>query len=65
MFQLAARCEICGKGRASGSNVSHSARHTKRIFAVNLQKATITVDGITRQVRACTRCLRTLNKVRS
>ncbi len=59
---MAARCEICGKGRASGSNVSHSNIHTKRIFAVNLQKATILVNGVPRHVRACTRCLRTLSK---
>ena len=60
--QLAARCQICGKGRATGMNVSHSNRRTKRIFAVNLQKATISTEAGPRQIRVCTRCLRTLSK---
>ena len=29
-------CAICGKGKASGNNVSHSNRKTKRTFEVNL-----------------------------
>lgn len=63
--QLAARCEICGRGRATGMNVSHSNRHTKRVFALNLQKTTINTEAGPRQIRICTRCLRTMSKVRS
>jgi large subunit ribosomal protein L28 len=44
-------------------NVSHSNRHTKRVFAVNLQKTTINTDVGPRQIRVCTRCLRTMSKV--
>ncbi|MBI2952820.1 MAG: 50S ribosomal protein L28 [Chloroflexi bacterium] len=56
------KCQICGKVPASGNNVSHSKRHTRRVWGVNVQQATIMVDGIARRVRACTRCLRTLQK---
>ena len=31
-------CNICGKGQASGNNVSHSNRKTRRTFKVNVQK---------------------------
>ena len=30
-------CQVTGKGPLVGSNVSHSNRHTKRRFEVNLQ----------------------------
>lgn len=56
------RCEICGKGASYGHNVSHSNRKTNRRWLPNVQKATVTLDGVTRSVQACTRCLRTLRK---
>jgi large subunit ribosomal protein L28 len=57
-----AKCEICGKSPQFGHNVSHSMRHTKRQFKVNVKKTTIFEKGKARKVRVCTRCLRTLNK---
>ena len=38
-------CEICGKGRTSGNNVSHSMRHTKRTFGANIQKVEVELNG--------------------
>ena len=55
-------CQICGKGVSFGHNVSHSKRRTNRRWLPNVQKAKITIDNRTRSVRACTRCLRTLQK---
>ncbi len=57
-----AKCEICGKTPQFGHNVSHSMRHTKRQFRVNVQKTTIVERGKARKVKVCTRCLRTLGK---
>jgi large subunit ribosomal protein L28 len=57
-----AKCEICGKAPQFGHNVSHSMRHTKRQFKVNIQKATVTRGGKVRKMKVCTRCLRTLSK---
>ena len=57
-----AKCEICGKTPQFGHNVSHSMRHTKRQFKVNVQKTTIIENGKARKVKVCTRCLRTLSK---
>ncbi|ABV34212.1 MULTISPECIES: 50S ribosomal protein L28 [Pseudothermotoga] len=56
---MAKRCEICGKGPVAGKNVSHSNRHTRRMFRPNLQKIrVITEDGTVRTMRVCTRCLK-------
>jgi large subunit ribosomal protein L28 len=46
----------------SGSNVSHSQRHTKRRFRPNIHSAKLTIDGKEQRVKICTRCLRTRSK---
>ncbi|MBR1987612.1 MAG: 50S ribosomal protein L28 [Clostridia bacterium] len=55
-------CEICGKGRTSGNNVSHSMRHTKRTFGANIQKVEVELNGKKGQKNICTTCLKTLKK---
>ncbi len=52
-------CVICGKGKVSGNNVSHSNRHTKRTFSANVHKVKIEIDGKESSEYVCTRCLRT------
>ena len=52
-------CDICGKGPATGNNVSHAHNKTRRRWLPNLQKVrTVTKGGATIHVRACTRCIR-------
>jgi len=55
---MASICEVCGKGTMSGTNVSHSNRHTKRAWKPNIQQVRAVVDGQTKRVNVCTRCLR-------
>lgn len=55
-------CVICGKGRASGNNVSHSNRKTKRSFNANVHKTQVEVDGKVSSEYVCTRCVRTVKK---
>lgn len=57
-----AKCDICGRTPQFGHNVSHSMRHTKRQFKLNVQKTTIVEKGKLRKVKVCTRCLRTISK---
>ncbi len=57
------KCEFCGKIRMTGNNVSHSKRRTKTQFMPNIQKLTLPVNGETKRVKICTRCLRTRHKV--
>ncbi|MDR2202119.1 MAG: 50S ribosomal protein L28 [Clostridiales bacterium] len=55
-------CAICGKGRKSGNNVSHSNRHTKRTFSANVHKVRVEIDGKESNEYVCTRCMRTSRK---
>lgn len=62
---MARVCELSGRGSISGNKRSHSLRATRRTWNVNLQKATIVVNGQKVKVRASARALRSLNKVQS
>ena len=55
---MAKRCEICGKGPATGNNVSHAHNKSRRRWLPNLQRVRSMVDGRVQRVRACTRCIR-------
>lgn len=55
---MASVCEICGKGPMSGCNVSHANNKTKKVFKPNLQKVRAIDNGSVRNVKACTRCIR-------
>ncbi len=55
---MARECSICGKRRAVGNNVSHANNRTKRVFRPNLQTIRALINGATRRILACTRCIR-------
>jgi large subunit ribosomal protein L28 len=59
---MAARCELTGKGKQHGHNVSFSLRRTKRVFKPNLQKKTFVVDGAKVTMTLSTQAIRTLKK---
>lgn len=59
---MANRCEICGKGPTFGRNISHAHNVTSRRFNPNLQTVRANVNGGTKRLRVCTRCIRS-NKV--
>lgn len=59
---MAARCELTGKGKQHGHNVSFSLRRTKRVFKPNLQKKTFLVDGKKVTMTLSTQAIRTLKK---
>ena len=44
-------CELTGKGRQVGNNVSHANNKTKRTFLPNLQNVTLISDALERSVR--------------
>ena len=58
-------CEVCAKGSMSGHNVSHSNRKTHRIWAPNVQRVRVVVDGQAKRLNVCTRCLRSGNVQRA
>ena len=59
---MASRCELTGKGKQYGHNVSFSLRRTKRVFKPNLQKKTFTVGGQKITMILSTKAIRTLRK---
>jgi len=56
------RCEITGKGKQYGSNVSFSQRHTKKVWKPNLQTKTVVIDGTKVRIKVCAQAIRTLKK---
>ena len=59
---MARKCDISGKGPMSGNTRSHALNSTRRKWNVNLQKATILVNGKPQTVKISARALRTLRK---
>jgi large subunit ribosomal protein L28 len=56
------KCDVTGKGKQYGNNVSFSQRHTKKVWKPNLQSKTIIIDGKKAKVRISTQALRSLKK---
>ena len=44
-------CELTGKGRMTGNNVSHAKNRTKRVFLPNLQKVTLMSEKLDRSFK--------------
>lgn len=59
---MAKQCEVCGKKPVVGRQASHANNVTSRRFEPNLQRVRAVVNGATRRLRVCTRCIRS-NKV--
>lgn len=56
------KCELTGKGKQYGNNVSFSLRRTKKVWKPNLQNKTILVDGKKVKMKISTSAIRTLKK---
>ncbi|MDD5434058.1 MAG: 50S ribosomal protein L28 [Nitrospira sp.] len=60
---MARECEICGKRRGVGNNVSHANNKSKRTFQPNLQRVKVSINTASKRMMVCTRCLRS-NRVK-
>ena len=58
-------CELTGKGRQVGNNVSHANNKTKRVFLPNLQNVTLMSEKLERsfKFRVSTNGLRSVEHV--
>lgn len=56
------KCEVTGKGKQYGHNVSFSLRRTPKVWKPNLQTKTIMVDGKKVRMKLSTSAIRTLKK---
>lgn len=59
---MAHKCEVTGKGKQFGHNVSNSQRKTQRIWKPNLQTKRVTIDGKTTTLKVSAKGIRTLKK---
>lgn len=55
---MARRCDICGKGPAVGNRISHAHNLTRRRWLPNLVSVRTVVQGTTKRLRVCTRCVK-------
>jgi large subunit ribosomal protein L28 len=62
---MARICELTGKGRMVGNNVSHAKNRTKRTFLPNLQNVTLMSDALEHGIkfRVSTHGLRSVEHV--
>ena len=55
---MSRQCEICGKKRMLGNNISHAHNVSRREFRPNLVTVRAKVNGVPKKMKICTRCLR-------
>ncbi len=61
---MAKICELCGRKKSSGFQISHSHRKTKRIWRANIQKVKVALNnGQVIRKNVCARCIKS-GKVR-
>lgn len=56
------KCQLSGKGKQYGHNVSFSLRRTPKTWKPNLQKKTLFINGQKVRLKISTHALRTLKK---
>ena len=56
------KCELTGKGKQFGNNVSFSQKKKKKVWKPNLQMKTVIVDGKKVKMKLSTQAIRTLKK---
>ncbi len=56
------KCDVTGKGKQYGHNVSFSQRHTKKVWKPNLQTKTLVIDGKKVTLKVSAQGIRTLKK---
>ncbi|MDR0307041.1 MAG: 50S ribosomal protein L28 [Chitinispirillales bacterium] len=55
-------CEVCGKHPQSGNTISHAHNVNKRIFYPNLRTIKAEVNGASKRIKICMKCLKTSAK---
>ena len=55
-------CELCGRGKMTGKQVSFSNKKYNRTYELNLQTVKMEIDGKEQTVTACTKCIKTAKR---
>lgn len=56
------KCDITGKGKQYGHNVSYSKNRTQKVWKPNLQTKTVLIDGRKVRLKLSAQAIRTLKK---
>lgn len=56
------KCEVTGKGKQFGKNVSFSLRRTNKVWKPNLQTKTVIIDGKKVRMKVSAAAIRTMKK---
>jgi large subunit ribosomal protein L28 len=59
---MAKTCEICGKHPMAGRTVSHAHNVNNRIFYPNLRTIKQVVNGTSKRIKVCMKCLKAMAK---
>ena len=59
---MSVKCDVTGKGKQFGHNVSFSQRKTRKIWKPNLQKKRVVIDGKRVTLRVSAKGIRILRK---
>ncbi|HIA92355.1 TPA: 50S ribosomal protein L28 [Candidatus Saccharibacteria bacterium] len=59
---MAYKCEVTGKTKQFGHNVSNSQRKTQKIWKPNLQTKRVVIDGKKTTLKVSAKGIRTLKK---
>lgn len=60
-----AKCEVCNKGQLFGLKVSHSNRKTNKAWKPNVKKIRLEVNGVSKSMFICAKCLRSSRMTKS
>lgn len=55
---MSKKCDVCGKGKMFGNQVSFSHRKSRRSWSPNVQSVKAVVNGSTKRINVCTKCLK-------
>ncbi|MBN1600642.1 MAG: 50S ribosomal protein L28 [Chitinispirillaceae bacterium] len=55
-------CEICGKHPQSGNTISHAHNVSKRMFYPNLRTIKTVINGTSKRIKICMKCLKATGK---
>ena len=55
---MARSCEVCGKGKTFGHNITFSNKKILRSWSPNLRKVRAIVNGSVKRINVCTKFLK-------
>ncbi|RVU54901.1 50S ribosomal protein L28 [Anaerosphaera multitolerans] len=55
---MSRKCDVCGKQKLFGNTISFSHKRGNRSWSPNIRRVRAVVNGQSKRINVCTRCLR-------